>query len=67
MISDIQTLIRIPSINGDTKICEEALDWILAKAARMGMITRKASTGDVGIIQIGSGEMTMGILSHEAR
>jgi Acetylornithine deacetylase/Succinyl-diaminopimelate desuccinylase and related deacylases len=64
MISDIQTLIRIPSINGDTKICEEALDWILAKAARMGMITRKASTGDVGIIQIGSGEMTMGILSH---
>ena len=64
MIEDILELIRIKSINGCAAENTEALNLFLQKAEAMGFKTMKTSTGDVGIVELGSGDQTLGILVH---
>lgn len=64
IIEDILELIRIRSINGQLEENTAALNLFLKKAEAMGFQTMRTSTGDVGIVELGQGEQTLGILVH---
>ena len=73
MIEDVMELVNIPSV-----LCEEdagegqpfgsqvrrGLEWILARAAAMGMKTKNVD-GYAGEITIGDGNFMIGVLAHE--
>lgn len=64
IVDDLVKLIAIPSVSIDTKQVERALDCVLDIAKAMGMKTKKLLNGRVGVIEIGEGEETLGILAH---
>ena len=64
MISDLAAFVEIPSISEDKSQVRRALDYILNLAAEMGFETHKAADGRVGVISMGEGDETVGILSH---
>ena len=64
MIRDLKGLIDIPSISSDKAAVEEALDYVLKLGEQMGMRCEKVADGQVGIIEIGQGDETFGILTH---
>lgn len=64
MICDLAELIKIPSITEDRDACKKALGCVLSKAAELGMNTRSVCGGQVGEIEIGQGEETVGVLVH---
>lgn len=57
-------LLSIPSISGDKESCGKALDYMLDKGEAFGFTCKKAASGRVGVIEIGEGEETIGILTH---
>ena len=63
-LKDSINLINIPSITGDTKSCREALFYLLEKAAAVGMKVRWTPQEDCGVIEIGQGQETLGVLTH---
>lgn len=64
LVEDIRTLIRIPSVHGRQADCRQALEYVCQRAEAFGMKTRMTSTGDVGVIELGSGTEIVGILTH---
>lgn len=64
IMEDILELIRIKSVNGQAAENEAALNLFLHKAENMGFQTMRTSTGDVGIVELGQGDETLGILVH---
>jgi succinyl-diaminopimelate desuccinylase len=64
MIRELVELISIPSITANREENRRALFWLLGKADRQGMTTRLTPEEDCGIIEIGEGEETIGILTH---
>ncbi len=61
---DLKNLISVPSVTGDLVETERALDLLLNQGARLGFATEKILGGRMGIIEIGEGPETIGILAH---
>lgn len=64
IISDLKGLVDIPSISSDKENVDQALDYVLALAKGMGFEAVSVLGHQVGLIEIGQGEETIGILSH---
>ena len=64
IIGDLLECLSFASVSDDRKAIEESLDHVLSLAANMGMKTYKTTDGRVGVVEIGEGEETLGILVH---
>ena len=64
LIEDLLGCISIASLSEDKEKVEEALDYTLGVAKKMGMKASKLLDGKVGIVEIGQGTETLGILTH---
>ncbi len=64
IIRDAGDLIGIPSISDDHKQVLRALEHVLAIGRSMGFQARSVLNGQAGIIEIGEGPETLGILVH---
>ncbi|MEN1761451.1 Sapep family Mn(2+)-dependent dipeptidase [Anoxynatronum sibiricum] len=64
MIKDLVELIGFQSITANQAENRLALFWILEKAAQQGMRVSHTPEEDCGVIEIGQGEETIGILTH---
>ena len=64
IISDLKGLVDIPSISSDKTNVKKALDYVLQLAQRMGFGAKSVLDHQVGVIEIGEGDETIGILSH---
>ncbi|MFZ0076382.1 MAG: dipeptidase PepV, partial [Exiguobacterium undae] len=72
LLTDLEDLLRIPSILDETTIQEgapfggevkRALDWMLALGERDGFITKNVD-GYAGHLEYGQGQELLGILCH---
>lgn len=61
---DTIDLINIPSVSTDKKKIKEAMDLILQKGREYGFNSYDVLDGQVGVIEFGEGEETVGILTH---
>lgn len=64
LIEDLLGCISIASVSDDREKIAEALDFVLDLADEMGMRTAKVLDGQIGIVEIGQGSETLGILTH---
>ena len=64
MLKDLADFVAIPSISSDIEKVTEALEFALKLGADMGFRVENYLDGQVGVIEIGEGEETLGILSH---
>lgn len=64
MLEDLRTLVRIPSVSSELDEVGKALDCFLGMAADMGFHTEKLVDGQIGVIEMGEGDETLGILVH---
>lgn len=64
ILSDISHLISYPSINGQTEQTKACLQHFLKRAEDLGFRTMTTSNWDVGIVEMGEGDETLGILVH---
>ena len=64
MLKDLADFVAIPSISSDIEKVTEALEFALKLGADMGFRVENCLNGQVGVIEIGQGEETLGILSH---
>lgn len=64
MLKDLADFVAIPSISSDKEKVTEALEFALKLGADMGFRTENCLDGQVGVIEIGEGNETLGILSH---
>ena len=64
MLEDISKLIRFESINGETAENRACLGFFLSRAREMGFDVKMTTTEDVGIVEMGAGRKTLGILVH---
>ena len=64
MIADLCEFVRIPSISDDIPQVKRALDFAIDLGKRMGFEARSLLDGRVGLIEVGEGSETLGILSH---
>ncbi|MGN1333513.1 MAG: M20/M25/M40 family metallo-hydrolase [Anaerovoracaceae bacterium] len=64
LVEDIKGCISIASVSDDKEKVGEALDYVLDLAENMGMRTARVLDGQVGIVEIGQGDETLGILTH---
>lgn len=64
MQEDIQQLVHFESINGRFEENRDCLAFFLSRAREMGFSVKMTKTEDVGVIEMGSGDQTLGILVH---
>lgn len=64
LISDLIGCLSIASVSDDKENVGRALDYVLNIASEMGMRTEKLLDGQVGTVEIGQGDETLGILTH---
>ena len=64
MLKDLADFIAIPSVSSDKEKVNEALEFVLKLGADMGFRTENCLNGQVGVIEMGEGDETLGILSH---
>lgn len=64
MQDDLSRFIAIPSISSDHENVVKALHFILDLAAGYGFSARSVLDDQVGIIEMGEGDETLGILTH---
>lgn len=64
MIKDLEGFVKIPGISGERHRVKEALDYILHLAKEMGFDTAIKADGRVGVVSMGEGAETVGILTH---
>ena len=65
LVEALMELLRIPSVAGDGEGCGKALDYIIDKGESFSFACSKWENGRVGIIEMGEGEETLGIFTHE--
>jgi len=63
-INDAADLIRIPSISCDRAQVELALECMLEKASKLGFKTSQPVKGEIGLVEFGQGDETIGVLVH---
>lgn len=64
VLADLQELISYRSVTGDWPEIVNCLDHFLKQAEEMGFKVFRTSAGDVGIVEAGQGNETLGILVH---
>lgn len=64
IISNLCQFIEIPSVSSDLIAVKESLDYILSLGKAMGMRSRSLMNNQIGIVEIGQGDETIGILVH---
>lgn len=64
ILSHLEELVAIPSVSDDREAVDLALDYMLDLGASMGFRTRAVCGHEVGIIEMGDGPETIGILGH---
>ena len=64
ILEDIRRLVRFESINGRTAENRACLEFFLTRAREMGFEVKMTTTKDVGIVEMGTGGETLGILVH---
>ena len=64
MHEDLQDFVAIPSVSEDKEKVKEALRFILELAKGYGFEARSVLDEQVGIIEMGQGDETLGILAH---
>ncbi|MGN1334821.1 MAG: M20/M25/M40 family metallo-hydrolase [Anaerovoracaceae bacterium] len=60
----LKELMEIKSVSEDKDMCTEALQYVMDLADSFGMKSRMGRYKDVGVIEIGEGDTTVGILTH---
>ena len=64
LVELVSDFISIPSVAGDEEACKEALAYILDIGRDLGFRCYKRSRGMTGVIEMGEGNETVGILTH---
>jgi succinyl-diaminopimelate desuccinylase len=64
IIQEIFTLVRYPSVSDNKEENRACLSYVLSYAEKMGFKTMTTSNWDVGIVEMGEGDETLGILVH---
>ncbi|NLY70720.1 MAG: M20 family metallopeptidase, partial [Clostridiales bacterium] len=64
IIQKVMDFVRIPSISDDAEEVARALQYALDLAKELGFEAKSVLDGMVGIIEVGDGPETLGILSH---
>jgi succinyl-diaminopimelate desuccinylase len=64
MIAEIFRLVSFPSISGNQEENTACLRYFLGLAERLGFKTMTTAEWDVGIVEMGQGDETLGILAH---
>ncbi|MDD6042330.1 MAG: Sapep family Mn(2+)-dependent dipeptidase [Eubacteriaceae bacterium] len=64
MISDLGDFVAIPSVSEDLPNVRKALEYILDLGEKMGLKSISCVDGQVGVIEMGDGDETLGILTH---
>lgn len=64
MQDDLKAFIAIPSVSSDHENVVQALRFILKLAETYGFEARSVLEDQVGVIEMGSGDETLGILTH---
>lgn len=64
MIKDLSDLITIPSVSDDKKHVAEALNHMLKLGETYDFVTQSKAHDRVGVIEMGNGDETLGILTH---
>lgn len=64
ILDDLSKLVSIKSRSVEREACEEALCFVLNRAEEMGFATRMGKYRDVGTVEFGEGDETLGILVH---
>lgn len=64
ILEDTRALIAIESVNGVKEKTDEALDYVIGMAERMGFDVKVASTHDIATISYGTGRPVLGVLFH---
>lgn len=64
ILKDLDTLMRFKSISEDRECCKAALKYVMDLAESFGFETKTGKHGDVGIVDLGDGPETVGILVH---
>ena len=64
MIKDLGDFVAIPSVSEDLPEVNKALDYILNLGEKMGLTSINCLDGQVGVIEMGDGDETLGILTH---
>lgn len=64
ILNDLQKLISFESITENKEENHKCLNWFINLAENMNLTTYKTTSGDVGIVEVGQGEETLGILVH---
>lgn len=64
IVADLAGFIEIPSVSSHKEEVDRALDYVLDLATRMGFTAKAVCDHQVGVIEVGDGDETVGILSH---
>lgn len=64
IIEDLKGFMAIPSVSDNKAEVDKALDYAMALGERMGFQTRTVCDHQVGLIEVGEGPETIGILAH---
>lgn len=64
IIKDLQEVVKIKSISEDIEEVKKALHFILDLARKMGFKSKAVLNDQVGVIELGEGTETLGILTH---
>lgn len=64
IIQSLSELVAIESVSTNLPKVKEGLQWIVSQANRMGLQASSVLDGQVGVVELGSGAETLGILTH---
>lgn len=64
MLNDLKDFVAIPSVSSDREQVVNALNYILDLAGKYGFEAKSVLDDQVGIIEMGEGDETLGILTH---
>lgn len=64
MVSSLIELLKIPSVTGCKEEVDKSMDFTLNLARSLGLKTKELFDKKVGIIEYGTGNETLGILTH---
>ena len=64
ILADLSELIAFRTVSEEKDELRKSLFWFLQRAEELGFQTYKTTAGDVGIVEAGQGEETLGLLVH---
>lgn len=64
ILDDLSSFIAIPSISDDKKEVDRALDYAMKLGEKLGFKSKTVCDHQIGIIEVGEGDETVGILAH---